>query len=120
ARPEGAVLVVDELGSHQAPSVAELLAAHGCAVEIATPAMVVGGELEPTGDLEGFNMRAAARQIVQSTDLVVTALEPGGVRLLHHPTGTVEQRAVDWVVLAVAPVSEDGLYKDLRSEAPGL
>ncbi|MGA2804200.1 MAG: mycofactocin system FadH/OYE family oxidoreductase 2 [Acidimicrobiales bacterium] len=120
ARPSGTVLVVDELGFHQAASVAELLAAHGCAVEIATPAMVVGGDLDLTGDLEGFNMRAAARQITQSTDLLVMALEPGGVQLLHHPTGTVERRIVDWVVLAVAPASEDRLYRQLRGEAPGL
>jgi len=120
ARPSGTVLVVDELGFHQAASVAELLAAHGCAVEIATPAMVVGGDLDLTGDLEGFNMRAAARQITQSTDLLVMALEPAGVQLLHHPTGTVERRIVDWVVLAVAPASEDRLYRQLRGEAPGL
>jgi 2,4-dienoyl-CoA reductase (NADPH2) len=82
--------------------------------------MVVGGDLDLTGDLEGFNMRAAARQITQSTDLLVMALEPAGVQLLHHPTGTVERRIVDWVVLAVAPASEDRLYRQLRGEAPGL
>ena len=36
--PSGTVLVYDELGFHQATSTAELLAARGCAVEIATPA----------------------------------------------------------------------------------
>jgi 2,4-dienoyl-CoA reductase (NADPH2) len=82
--------------------------------------LVVGGDLEVTGDLDGFNMRAAARQIVQSTDLVVMALEPGGVQLLHHPTGAVERRLVDWVVLAVAPAAEDRLYRQLCEEAPGL
>ena len=61
ASPEGTVLVVDELGFHQATSVAELLADRGCAVEIATPAMVVGQDLGITLDLEGFNMRAAAK-----------------------------------------------------------
>ena len=58
--------------------------------------------------------------IAQSTDLVVMALEPGGVQLLHHPTGAIEQRLVDWVVLAVAPASEDRLYRQLRDEAPRL
>jgi 2,4-dienoyl-CoA reductase (NADPH2) len=120
ARPSGTVLVVDELAFHQATSVGELLAAQGCAVEIATPAMVLGGDLDITWDLEGPNIRAAARPMVQSTELVVMALEPGGVELLHHPTGSVERRAVDWVVLAVAPVSEDRLYRQLRQGAPGL
>jgi hypothetical protein len=36
------VLVYDGLGFHQAKSVAELLAARGCAVEIATPGMTSG------------------------------------------------------------------------------
>ena len=120
ARPSGTVLVVDELGFNQATSIGELLAARGCAVEIVTPAMVVGGDLEVTGDLDGFNMRAAARHIAQSSDLVVMALEPGGVQLLHCPTGTIEQRLVDWVVLAVAPAPEDRLYRQLRDGAPGL
>ncbi len=120
AHPSGTVLVVDELGFNEATSVAELLAARGCAVEIVTPAMVVGGDLEVTGDLDGFNMRAAARHIAQSSDLVVMALEPGGVQLLHYPTGTIEQRMVDWVVLAVAPASDDRLYRQLRDEVPGL
>ncbi|HLN06917.1 MAG TPA: mycofactocin system FadH/OYE family oxidoreductase 2 [Acidimicrobiales bacterium] len=120
ASPSGRVLVIDELGFHQATSVAELLADRDCAVEIATPAMVVGQDLGITLDLEGFNMRAAARQIVQSTDRVVTALEPGGVQLLHHPTGTTERRFVDWVVLAVPPAPEDRLYRRLRVEVPTL
>ena len=48
------------------------------------------------------------------------ALEPGGVQLLHHPTGTVQRRLVDWVVLAVAPSADDRLYRQLRAEAPQL
>ena len=118
--PSGSVLVIDELGFHQATSAAELLAGSGCTVEIATPALVVGGGLEETGDLEGFNVRAAAKRIGQSTELVVMALEPGGVQLLHHPTGTVQRRLVDWVVLAVAPSADDRLYRQLRAEAPQL
>lgn len=120
ASPSGRVLVVDELGFHQATSVAELLADRGCAVEITTPAMVVGQDLGITLDLEGFNMRAAARRIVQSTDRVVMALEPGAVTLLHHPTGTTEQRPVDWVVLAGPPAPDDRLYRELREGAPAL
>ena len=120
ARPSGTVLVIDELGFHQATSVGELLAARGCAVEITTPAMVVGADLEPSGDLDRFNVRAAARRIAQSTDLVPVALEAGGVQLLNHTTGTIERRLVDWVVLAVPPATEDRLYRKLREEAPQL
>jgi 2,4-dienoyl-CoA reductase (NADPH2) len=51
---------------------------------------------------------------------VPVALEAGGVQLLHHPTGTIERRLVDWVVLAVPPATEDRLYRQLREEAPQL
>ena len=120
ASPEGTVLVVDEVGFHQATSVAELLADRGCAVEIATPAMVVGQDLGITLDLEGFNMRAAAKGIAQSTDRVVMGLEPGAALLLHHPTGVMERRLVDWVVMAGPPAPEDHLYRELRAGAPEL
>ncbi|HXW35170.1 MAG TPA: mycofactocin system FadH/OYE family oxidoreductase 2 [Acidimicrobiales bacterium] len=118
AAPSGDVLVVDELGFHQATSVAELLADRGCTVEIATPGMVVGQDLGITLDLETFNMRAFSKGIAQSTDLVVSAItEDGDVELLHHPTGRTESRRVDWVVLAVPPAPVDGLYFSLREES---
>jgi mycofactocin system FadH/OYE family oxidoreductase 2 len=120
ASPTGRVLVVDELGFQEATSVAELLADRGCAVEVTTPAMVVGQDLGITLDLEGFNMRAAAKGIVQSTDRVVVGCGAGRVSLLHHPTGETEERSVDWVVLAVPAEPEADLYFALREEAPGL
>ncbi len=118
AEPAGDVLVVDELGFHQATSVAELLADRGCRVEIVTPGMVVGQDLGITLDLETFNMRAAAKGIAQATDLVPNGIDGGAVQLLHHPTGRTERRSVDWVVLAVPPAPDDALYRALRSEAP--
>ncbi|MGH9298841.1 MAG: FAD-dependent oxidoreductase, partial [Acidimicrobiales bacterium] len=120
ASPTGKVLVVDELGFHQATSVAELLADRGCSVEIVTPAMVVGQDLGITLDMEGFQLRAAAREIVQSTDRVVMGMSDGAVRILHHPTGRDEERRVDWVVLAVPPKAEASLYFVLSSAAPAL
>jgi mycofactocin system FadH/OYE family oxidoreductase 2 len=115
ARPAGRVLVVDELGFHQATSVAELLADRGASVEVVTSAMVVGQDLGSTLDLEGFNLRAAAKGISQDTDLVVTGVEDGVVVLLHHPTGTRKERRVDWVVLAVPPRPREALYFELRA-----
>ncbi len=77
ARPEGHVVVVDELGFHQATSVAELLADRGCTVEVVTPGMVVGQDLGVTLDLEHWNVRAAAKGIAQRTDLVPMGLVTG-------------------------------------------
>ena len=64
------VVIVDELGFHHATSVAELLADRGCTVEVITNGMVVGQDLGITLDMENWWMRAGAKGIVQSTDLV--------------------------------------------------
>jgi 2,4-dienoyl-CoA reductase (NADPH2) len=121
AKPSGDVVVIDELGFHQATSVAELLADRGCNVEIITNGMVVGQDLGITLDMENWWMRANAKGIVQSTDLVPMGMDDSTPRrtlnLLHHPTGTNTTRAPDWVVLAVAPSPVDWLYHALRATA---
>ena len=63
AQPTGTVLLIDELGFHQSTSVAELLADRGASVEVLTPGMVVAQDLGITLDLEGWNIRAAAKGI---------------------------------------------------------
>jgi hypothetical protein len=116
ASPSGRVVVVDELGFHQATSVAELLADRGCEVEVVTPGMVVGQDLGITLDMEGWNMRAATKRIAQNTDLVPMGLEGNQLSLLHHPSGRMEQREVDWVVTAAPWQASDGLYFALKQE----
>ena len=118
ANPSGEVVVIDELGFHHATSVAELLADRGCDVEIVTNGMVVGQDLGITLDMENWWMRAGAKGIVQSTDLVAMGMgEPSDRRtleLLHHPTGVTVTRAPDWVVLAVPPRPVERLYHELK------
>ena len=129
AHPHGRVVVVDELGFHQATSTAELLADRGCAVEIVTNAMVVGQDLGVTLDMETWNVKAHAKSIRQSVDLVpmgVRATDPeegpeadeGGLvlTLQHHPTGTDQDRTCDWVVCAVHQQPDDQLWRALRDE----
>jgi mycofactocin system FadH/OYE family oxidoreductase 2 len=118
--PSGQVLVVDELGFHQATSTAELLADRGCVVEIATPGMVVGQDLGITLDMETWWMKATAKHITQTTDTMVTATadgENGGVRasLQQHTTGMDSERLVDWVVCATPQRPADALWKELRA-----
>ncbi len=115
AAPTGTVIVIDEIGFHHATSVAELLADRGCAVEIVTPGMVVGQDLGITLDMEQWWMRATAKGIVQSTDLVPMGFDGSALTLLHHPTGAMQSRTPDWVVLAVPAVPADGLYHELKS-----
>jgi mycofactocin system FadH/OYE family oxidoreductase 2 len=124
ARPAGRVLLVDELGFHQATSVAELLADRGCEVEIVTPGMVVGQDLGITLDLETWWMKATAKGIAQTTDTMVTAVSPGSgeralsVTVQQHTTGIESERRVDWVVCATPPRADDELWRALREGLP--
>jgi mycofactocin system FadH/OYE family oxidoreductase 2 len=122
--PTGRVVVVDELGFHQATSVAEVLADRGCQVEVVTNGMVVGQDLGITLDLETWNVRAHAKGIGQATDLVpmgVTRTEDGSIRLnlQHHPTGTDRDRDCDWVVVAGHQQPDDELWHTLNSAGLG-
>jgi hypothetical protein len=118
ADPSGVVLVYDELGFHHGTSVAELLAARGCTVQIMTPGMVVGQDLGLTLDMPGFHRRAHDAGIVFSTDRTVldAVASTSGIRVtvLNHPVGTISEVTCDWVVCAVPPVPEDGLWTALR------
>ena len=114
-QPSGDVVVIDEIGFHHATSVAELLADRGCRVEIVTNGMVVGQDLGITLDMENWWIRATAKGIVQSTDLVPMGVEGRTLTLLHHPTGANEVRTPDWIVLAVPANPVEWLYADLRA-----
>jgi 2,4-dienoyl-CoA reductase (NADPH2) len=123
ARPEGTVVVLDELGFHPATSVAELLADRGCAVQVITSAMVVGQDLGLTLDLELWTQKVHAQGVRQRTDVVVLdAVENEAGRLeltlLHHPTGARSQLACDWVACAVPPRPADELWHALHGAHP--
>lgn len=121
AAPEGEVVVIDDLGFHQATSVAELLADRGCSVRISTSGMVVGQDLGVTLDMETFTVRAAEKGITQTTDEVVLGAEEdaGGVRLqvLTHTTGSTSEVRCDWVVCATHQAPEDALWQELSGSA---
>jgi len=124
--PAGTIVVVDELGFHQATSVAELLAGRGAAVTMITSGMVIGQDLGLTLDMETWNIRASALRITQQTDLVVLdaraapAVPAGGgapgrvvLELQHHPTGAIRELTCDWVVCAIPPEPADELWHEL-------
>ena len=77
--------------------------------------MVVGQDLGITLDMEQWWMRATAKGIVQSTDLVPMGFDGTTLTLLHHPTGRDQPRTPDWVVLAVPAAPADALYHGLRA-----
>ncbi|HEY5154576.1 MAG TPA: mycofactocin system FadH/OYE family oxidoreductase 2 [Acidimicrobiales bacterium] len=112
--PQGRVIVIDEVGFHQATSVAELLADRGCSVEILSPGMVVGQDLGITLDMENWWLRATAKGIEQVPDSVIVGMEGDALQVLHHPTGVTSPRTADWVVLAVPGSPADELYFALK------
>jgi pyruvate/2-oxoglutarate dehydrogenase complex dihydrolipoamide dehydrogenase (E3) component len=120
--PDGRVVIVDELGFHQATSTAELLADRGCEVEIVTNGMVVAQDLGVTLDMETWNVKAHAKGIAQNTDLVPMGVQDPAdgsdvmLTLQHHPTGTDHQRDCDWVVCSVHQSPEDELWRQLRTQ----
>ncbi|WP_027947159.1 mycofactocin system FadH/OYE family oxidoreductase 2 [Amycolatopsis taiwanensis] len=120
AAPTGEVLVLDDLGFHQATSVAELLADRGAAVTLSTSGMVVGQDLGITLDLETFNVRADAKGIRQLTDEVVlgaSEVDSGSsvvLQILKHTTGVTGERRYDWVVCATHQAPEDELWHALK------
>ena len=106
--PSGRIVIYDDLGFHQATSVAELLADRGAQVEIITSSMVVAQDLGVTLDLEQWWTRADSKGIVQTTDTIVTTVADGRLQLMHHPTGATDTRQPDWIVLSMqaAPAAE--------------
>jgi mycofactocin system FadH/OYE family oxidoreductase 2 len=117
AHPTGSVVVLDELGFHHATSVAELLADRGCTVEVITPGMVVGQDLGITLDMENWWIRAGSKGIVQTTELVPMGIDGRTISFQHHPTGRMDTREVDWMVLAVPSDPCEELYVELRDDA---
>ncbi|MBB5156795.1 mycofactocin system FadH/OYE family oxidoreductase 2 [Saccharopolyspora phatthalungensis] len=119
--PSGDVLIVDDLGFHQASSVAELLADRGCRVRISTAGMVVCQDLGVTLDMETFNVRAHAKGIEQHTDEVVMSASAGqngvALQILKHTTGEMTEARFDWVVCAAHQAPEDALWHELKGAA---
>ncbi|KLL96174.1 hypothetical protein NJ76_18275 [Rhodococcus sp. IITR03] len=114
--PSGRVLVVDDLGFHQATSVAELLADRGCAVTVCTPGMLVGQDLGLTLELDGWR-RAHDRRIQRLAGVAVGGVVdlPDGaeVALVHHATGEQTTLTVDAVVVATHQEPVDELWREL-------
>ena len=117
ATPSGRVLVVDDLGFHQATSVAELLADRGCSVTLCTPGMTVGQDLGPTLEMDGWLRCAHDKGIEQLTDVAVVGVvdtsDGAEITLVHHATGEPTTLALDAVVVATHQEPVDELWREL-------
>ncbi len=109
------MVIVDELGFHQATSVAEVLADRGCHVEILTPGLVVAQDLGITLDQEHFRMRAAAKGIVLTPESVVMGWDGRALNVLRHTSGAMREVEAELVVLSVPNRPADALYLELKA-----
>ena len=115
------VLVYDQMGFHQATSVAELLAEKGCNVEVVTPQFYVGGDLSITLDIELWYRRALAKGIRLTPNHFLAGLGPNNATIMNNYTG--QTRQIDNIALAVMATPQsanDMLYHQLLGKIQQL
>jgi dimethylamine/trimethylamine dehydrogenase len=112
------VLVYDCDGNHTGPGIAQLLAARGLAVRLATPFPAVAPYLEHSFEAAAVRHRLATLAVSIACGTAVDSIEPGKVRLSRgREAQTVEVAAV---VLATQRVPRTSLYRQLESDPSRL
>jgi mycofactocin system FadH/OYE family oxidoreductase 2 len=121
ARAGERVLVYDQVGFHQATSVAELLAEQGCQVEVVTPQFYVGGDLSVTLDLELWYRRMLAHGAIFTPHHYLASIEPGRATIVNNYSGQARTLKDLALVVVVTPqVAEEGLYQQLKGRVARL
>ena len=128
-RLSGRVLVIDNNGHWEGAGTAEYLADQGCRVEVVTPDMMVGGDIE-SGNRTLFYRRAAIKGIVVRPAMALKAIEPGRVTVspVFSAAGTQEfgryllvpgsEQTItdfDFVVAIIGRRSREDLYHACRA-----
>ena len=116
--PEGGVLVWDPIGGPVGIGVAELLAAAGREVHVATPDQILGNELARAGDLAPANARLAQAGVEAHRRSVLRSVGPKGATLEHRFDSSVTEVVVASVVDAGHRLPDDALYVELHRSIP--
>lgn len=119
----GHVLIVDELGSHQASGIAEFLAESGWRISLVTSAFQPGQQLGVTLDLELWHARMGAYPAGALTlypGQVVLDVEGDPLLLNIHCNTQWNLEDVDLIVPVNHGRSRDGLYKELQGHVPEM
>lgn len=126
----GRVIVLDVNGHWEAAGTAEFLADQGCNVELITPSLMAGQDLEG-GTRTLFYRRAAMKHVRFRTATTVTAIEPGRVQIRpvfgSQPSDTWERyliingeaewlEGIDAVVAVVGRRSREDLYHACKDD----
>src|SRR5579884_4011980 len=115
------VLIYDQIGFHQATSVAELLAEKGCNVEVVTGQFYVGGDLGITLDLELWYRRMLAKNVKLTPNYFLLSLGPNSATIMNNYTGQTRQlEPLALAVMATPQVANDSLYYQLQGKVKQL
>lgn len=112
--PEGPVLVWDPIGGPTGVAVAELLAAAGRTVHLATQDYIVGNELARAGDLAPANARLAQAGVVMHRRSVLRSVVAGGAELENRFTAARTTLEVAAVVDAGHRLPDESLWDAVR------
>ena len=116
ARPApGHVLIVDEIGFHQAASLAEYLADGGCRISLVTSAFAAGQDLGVTLDLELWHQRLGDRVTLCAGHIVLDVREDPVLLDVWSNRQTV-LRGVDLIVPVQHGRSRDELFHALAGK----
>jgi 2,4-dienoyl-CoA reductase (NADPH2) len=115
ALAEGEVLVWDPIGGPVGVAVAELLAARGRTVHLATPDMIVGNELARSGDLAPANARLAQAGVTFHRRALLRSVKKGAASLEDRFTGATTELRVAAVVDAGHRLPDESLFDELRA-----
>ena len=114
------VLIVDDIGSHQATSLAEYLAEAGCRISLVTSAFHVGQELGVTLDLELWHQRMASHEIDLYEGHIVLDASVDPVLLDIYSNRQTTLADVGLIVPVNHGRSRDGLYHELAGRVAAL
>ena len=122
-QPNETVLLVDDHGGDQGPSVAEFMAERGSKVEIATPDRQLMAELGMI-NFSVYLRRLYDKGVVISPDLALTEIYREGNRLVavlrNEYTLEEEERVIDQVVAEHGTLPDDSLYLALKPHSVNL
>jgi mycofactocin system FadH/OYE family oxidoreductase 2 len=110
----GNVLIVDDIGFHQATSLAEYLAEGGCRISLVTSAFYVGQHLGVTLDLELWHTRMAGRELKLYPGHIVLDVRSDPLLMDIQSGRQFALADVDWIVPVNPGRSRDALYTALR------
>ncbi|NKQ35310.1 MAG: NADH:flavin oxidoreductase, partial [Chloroflexi bacterium] len=113
-RPSGSILIYDDDHYYMGGVLAELLAAAGCRVTLATPAALVSSWTEYTLEQGRIQRRLMDLGARLETQKVLQGIGGDTAVLTHTISGAEMELACDGVVLVTDRLPNDALYRELK------